>query len=97
MCSPTASPTPCPPRSPASAYEAAGRALALNPQLSLGYSVLGLLQMLDGQHEQAVASARKAVALSPNSAEAYLNLAVVLVYARSARGTRFAQWRKCCD
>jgi TolB-like protein/class 3 adenylate cyclase/Tfp pilus assembly protein PilF len=63
------------------AYEAAGRALALNPQLSLGYSVLGLLQMLDGQHDQAVASARKAVALSPNSAEAYLNLAVVLIYA----------------
>ena len=63
------------------AYEAAGRALALNPQLSLGYSVLALLQMLDGQHEEAVASARKAVALGPNSAEAYLNLAVVLVYA----------------
>jgi adenylate cyclase len=63
------------------AYEAAGRALALNPELSLGYSVLALLQMLDGQHEEAVASARKAVALSPNSAEAYLNLAVVLVYA----------------
>jgi adenylate cyclase len=63
------------------AYEAAGRALALNPQLSLGYSVLGLLQMLDSRHEEAVASARKAVALSPNSAEAYLNLAVVLIYA----------------
>ena len=47
------------------AYEAAGRALALNPQLSLGYSVLALLQMLDGQHEEAVASARKAVALEP--------------------------------
>jgi adenylate cyclase len=63
------------------AYEAAGRALALNPQLALGYSVLGLLQMLDDQHEEAVASARKAVALGPNSAEAYLNLAVVLIYA----------------
>ena len=63
------------------AYEAAGRALALNPQLSLGYSVLALLQMLDSQHDEAVTSARKAVALSPNSAEAYLNLAVVLVYA----------------
>ena len=63
------------------AYEAAGRALALNPQLSLGYSVLALLQMLDSQHEEAVASARKAVALGPNSAEAYLNLAVVLTYA----------------
>ncbi len=63
------------------AYEAASRALALNPELSLGYSVLALLQMLDSQHEEAVASARKAVALGPNSAEAYLNLAVVLVYA----------------
>ena len=63
------------------AYEAAGRALKLNPQLSLGYSVLALLQMLDSQHEEAVASARKAVALGPNSAEAYLNLAVVLTYA----------------
>jgi adenylate cyclase len=63
------------------AYEAAGRALALNPQLSLSYSVLALLQMLDSQHDEAVASARKAVALGPNSAEAYLNLAVVLVYA----------------
>jgi TolB-like protein/class 3 adenylate cyclase/Flp pilus assembly protein TadD len=63
------------------AYEAAGRALALDPQLPLGYAVLALLQMLDSQHEEAVASARKAVALGPNSAEAYLNLAVVLTYA----------------
>ena len=37
--------------------------------------------MLDSQHEEAVASARKAVALAPNGAEAYLNLAIVLVYA----------------
>jgi adenylate cyclase len=63
------------------AYEAAGRALVLNPQLSRGYSVLALLQMVDSEHEQAVASARKAVDLSPNSAEAHLNLAVVLTYA----------------
>jgi len=63
------------------AYEATGRALALNPQLSRGYSVLALLQMLDSAHGEATASARKAVALSPNSAEAYLNLAVVLVFA----------------
>ena len=50
------------------AYEAASRALALNRELALGYSVLALLQMLDSQHEEAVASARKAVALGPNSA-----------------------------
>ena len=45
--------------------------------------------MLDGQHEEAVASARKAVALGPNSAEAYLNLAVVLTYAGLHDDTRF--------
>jgi adenylate cyclase len=37
--------------------------------------------MFESEHESAVASARKAVAFSPNSAEAHLNLAVVLVYA----------------
>jgi TolB-like protein/class 3 adenylate cyclase/Tfp pilus assembly protein PilF len=63
------------------AYEAAGRALALNPRLARGYSVLALLQMFESEHEYAVASVRKAVALNPNSAEAHLNLAVVLVYA----------------
>ncbi|MCH8914155.1 MAG: tetratricopeptide repeat protein [Planctomycetes bacterium] len=63
------------------AYEAAGRALSLNPRLARSYSVLALLQMFDSEHENAVASARKAVALNPNSAEAHLNLAVVLVYA----------------
>ena len=63
------------------AYEAASRALALNPRLARSYSVLALLQMLDGQHDSALASARKAVALGPNDAEAHLNLAVVQVYA----------------
>jgi adenylate cyclase len=62
------------------AYEAAGRALTLNPRLARGYSVLALLQMLDSRHEAALTSAHKAVTLSPNSAEAHLNLAVVLVY-----------------
>ncbi|MCZ6497929.1 MAG: tetratricopeptide repeat protein, partial [Gammaproteobacteria bacterium] len=63
------------------AYEAAGRALSLNPRLARSYSVLALLQMLESEHENAVASARRAVALNPNGAEAHLNLAVVLVYA----------------
>jgi adenylate cyclase len=63
------------------AYEAAGRALSLNPRLARSYSVLALLQMFESEHENAVASARKAVALNPNSAEAHLNLAIVLVYA----------------
>jgi tetratricopeptide (TPR) repeat protein len=37
--------------------------------------------MLDSEHGEAIASARKAVALGPNSAEAHLNLAVVLIFA----------------
>ena len=63
------------------AYEAASRAVALDPGLARSYSVLALLQMLESQHEAAVSSARRAVALNPNSAESHLNLAVVLVHA----------------
>ena len=63
------------------AYEAAGRALELNPQSSRAYAVLGILQMLDGEMDEAIASVQKAVALDPNGAEAELNLAIVLTYA----------------
>jgi len=63
------------------AYEAAGRALALNPRQARSLAVLALLQMLDQQHEEAVKSARQGIALSPNSAEAHLNLAIVLTFA----------------
>jgi adenylate cyclase len=63
------------------AYEAAGRGLQLNPQSSRAYAVLGILQMLDGEIEEALESVRKAVALDPNGAEAELNLAIVLTYA----------------
>ncbi|MFD1983893.1 adenylate/guanylate cyclase domain-containing protein [Mesorhizobium newzealandense] len=63
------------------AYEAAGRALVLNPQSSRAYAVLGILQMLDSEWDEALASVQKAVALDPNGAEAELNLAIVLTYA----------------
>jgi adenylate cyclase len=63
------------------AYDAAGKALAINPDTPRAYAVLGILQMLDGRHDQAIASVQKAVALDPNGADAYLNLAVVLTYA----------------
>ncbi len=63
------------------AYEAAGRALELNPQSSRAYAVLGILQMLDGEIDEALASVQKAVALDPNGADAELNLAIVLTYA----------------
>ncbi|WP_292171733.1 adenylate/guanylate cyclase domain-containing protein [Mesorhizobium sp.] len=63
------------------AYEAAGRALVLNPQSSRAYAVLGILQMLDSEWDEALVSVQKAVAFDPNSAEAELNLAIVLTYA----------------
>jgi adenylate cyclase len=63
------------------AYDAAGRALGLNPDTPRAYSVLALLQMLDGEHDEAIDSAQKAVALDPNSADAHLNQAIVLTYA----------------
>ncbi len=62
------------------AYEAASRASQLNPGLARSYSVLALLQMLDGEHDSAVFSASEAIKKSPNDAEAHLNLAVVLIY-----------------
>lgn len=63
------------------AYEAAGRALQLDPQSSRAYAVLGILQMLDGEMDEALVSVHKAVALDPNGAEAELNLSIVLSYA----------------
>ena len=66
-----------------SAYEAATRAVELQPDLPRPYSVLSLLQMIDGKHDEAIASAAKAVDLGPNDAEARINLARVLTYAGS--------------
>ena len=63
------------------AYEAAGRALELNPQTPRAYAVLGILQSLDGEHDAAIASVQKAVTFAPNSADALLNMAIVLIYA----------------
>lgn len=63
------------------AYEAAGRGLELDPQSPRAYAVLGILQMLDGEIDEAIASVKKAVALDPNGAESELNLAIVLTYA----------------
>jgi TolB-like protein/class 3 adenylate cyclase/cytochrome c-type biogenesis protein CcmH/NrfG len=63
------------------AYEAASQALRLEPDHPRAYSVLGLLQMVDGEHEQAVASGRRAVMLGPSSADAHLTLGVILTHA----------------
>ena len=62
------------------AYEAAARALSLNPIIPKAYSVLGILQAVDGRYDEAITSAHKAVSLGPNSADAYVNLALVLMF-----------------
>jgi tetratricopeptide (TPR) repeat protein len=61
-------------------YEAAGRALALNPELPRARAVLAEAQSVDGEHEAAIASARLAVAFGPSDAEAHATLASVLAY-----------------
>jgi TolB-like protein/class 3 adenylate cyclase/Tfp pilus assembly protein PilF len=65
-------------------YEAAGRALALNPELPRAHAVLAEAQSVDGEHEAAIESARRAVEFGPSDAEAYGTLASVLAYAGQA-------------
>jgi adenylate cyclase len=60
------------------AYEHAGRALEINPEASLPFSVLAALQVVDGRDEEALASAERAVALGPSDAEAHAALSLVL-------------------
>ena len=45
------------------AYENAGRALQLNPNLSLPYAMLAILQVVDKRYEEAIESAKRAVVL----------------------------------
>ena len=63
------------------AYDAAGKALELDPTNARAHTVLAFLQLSDGRHEEATASGKRAVALNPNDAEAYANLGMVLSYA----------------
>lgn len=60
------------------AYEMASRALSLNPRASEPYAALAMLQAVDGQFEQALASAKRSVALGPNSVDAQIALGFVL-------------------
>ena len=62
------------------AYEHAGRGLEIDPEASLPFSVLAVLQVVDGRHEEALASAERAVALGPSDAEAHAALSLVLTF-----------------
>ncbi len=61
-------------------YDAAGQALRLDPDNARAHIVLSLLQLVDGRHREARASARKAVDSLPNNPEAIGNLALVTVH-----------------
>jgi adenylate cyclase len=62
------------------AYEKAGRALELDPESSQPYAILAVLQVVDRRYEEALASARRAVALGPSDAEAHAALSLVLTF-----------------
>jgi adenylate cyclase len=62
-------------------YEAAGRALALNPELPRARAVLAEAQSLDSEHEAAIESAHQAVEFGPSDAESHGTLASVMAYA----------------
>jgi adenylate cyclase len=62
------------------AYDAAGQALELDPSNARAYTVLAILQLGDGRHEEAIQSARRAVGFNPNDAEAHANLGMVLAF-----------------
>jgi adenylate cyclase len=63
------------------AYDAAGKALELDPTNARAHTVLAFLQLSDGRHEEAIASGKRAVELNPNDAEAHANLGMVLSFA----------------
>lgn len=62
------------------AYEHAGRALEIDPELSLPFSVLSELQLVDRQYVEALKSAGRAVAIAPGDSAAYAALGLVLTY-----------------
>jgi TolB-like protein len=62
------------------AYEHASRALEIDREAPLPFSVLAVLQVVDGRHEEALTSAERAVALGPSDAEAHAALSLVLTY-----------------
>jgi adenylate cyclase len=62
------------------AYEHASLALEINPDAPLPFSVLAVLQVVDGRYDEALESAERAVALAPSDSEAHAALSLVLTF-----------------
>jgi tetratricopeptide (TPR) repeat protein len=58
------------------ALELIGRAIAINPGVSLYHSNLAEMYRLNGQHEEAIAHGKLAVRLDPDAAAAHSNLGI---------------------
>ena len=63
----------------AKATENLNKAFALDKDNSDAYLVLGILYLVKGQHDKAIAAEEKAIALNPNGADAYCQLAFILL------------------
>ena len=58
-----------------------GRALQLNPNLSLPYAMLAILQVVDQRYEEAIESAKRAVVLGPGDVQAHVAIGYVYLFA----------------
>lgn len=61
-------------------YQAAGKALELDPENPEALAILGLIQTISGAHDIGIASVRQAVALDPQNPGLHADLAEVLSY-----------------
>ncbi len=59
----------------------AQQAVALDDSLPGAHEVLAFAYPYKKQHEQAIAAAKRAIALAPNDAEGYANLGHILIFA----------------
>lgn len=68
------------------AYDAAGKAMQIDPENARAYEVLSTIQSVEGEHDLAIRSARQAVGFQPGNAEAHANLANVLYMSGDLEG-----------
>ncbi len=66
------------------AFDAARKAVQLDPDDPFGHVALGRVHVMRAEHEAAIADARRAIALNPNYATAYFGLAHALWHAGRA-------------
>ena len=67
-----------------SAFDAARKAVELDPQLSEAHELLGRVLLRRGQHDEAIASFERSIQLNPNRSDNYASLADTLTFADRA-------------